>query len=182
MSQSVKTIKNATEVYLVFSILLQGMLNWTLVNYLVVSASYVTSTECWLNVWCIWYTYLETLQEFRSHQWICWIIQDFRETCVSCSLTFRLETKMPWRQTPSRKKKAAEFTTDDERLSGSTKHWIFKSMWNIFKVCGIESLKYVQEFYTPVCYCGYIATWHKTKHDWLLYLSVIWPLGRALAI
>ncbi len=24
-------------------------------------------------------------------------------------------------------------------------------------------------------------TWHKTKHDWLLYLSVIWPLGRALA-
>ncbi len=25
-------------------------------------------------------------------------------------------------------------------------------------------------------------TRHKTKRDWLLYLSVIWPLGRALAI
>ncbi len=24
--------------------------------------------------------------------------------------------------------------------------------------------------------------WHKTKHDWLLYLSVIWPLGWSLAI
>ncbi len=23
---------------------------------------------------------------------------------------------------------------------------------------------------------------HKTKHDWLLYLSVIWPLGQTLAI
>ncbi len=127
-------------------------------------------------------TYLETLQEHRSHRRIGWIIQEFRETCVSRSLTFRLKTKMPWRQTPSRKKKDVVFTTDDERLSGSTKHLIFKSMWNIFKVCGIESLKYFWEFYTPVCYCGYIATWHKTKHDWLLYLSVIWPLGRALAI
>ncbi len=30
---------------------------------------------------------------------------------VSRSLTFHLETKMPWRQTPSRKKKAIVFTT-----------------------------------------------------------------------
>ncbi len=29
---------------------------------------------------------------------------------MSCSLMFRLETKMPWRQTPSRKKKAVVFT------------------------------------------------------------------------
>ncbi len=29
---------------------------------------------------------------------------------------------------PSQKKKAVEFTTDNERLSGSTKRWIFKSM------------------------------------------------------
>ncbi len=55
------------------------------------------------------------------------------------------------------------------------------------KVRGIESLKYVREFYTPVCYCGDISTplnmtQHKTKRDWLLYLSVIWPLGRALTI
>ncbi len=50
------------------------------------------------------------------------------------------------------------------------------------KVRGIESLKYVREFYTPVCFCGDIFTpqnmmQHKTKRDWLLYLSVIWPLG-----
>ncbi len=44
-----------------------------------------------------------------------------------------------------------------------------------------------REFYTPVCYCGDISTplnmtWNKTKRDRLLYLSVTWPLGRALAI
>ncbi len=55
------------------------------------------------------------------------------------------------------------------------------------KICGIEYLKYVREFYTPVCYCGDISTplnmtWNKTKLDWLLYLTVIWPLGWALAI
>ncbi len=36
-----------------------------------------------------------------------------------------------------------------------------------------ESLKYVQEFYTPVCYCGDISTptnimRHIMKRDWLL--------------
>ncbi len=35
-----------------------------------------------LNVWCIWHTYLETLQECRRRQRIGWIIQDFWETCV----------------------------------------------------------------------------------------------------
>ncbi len=44
-----------------------------------------------------------------------------------------------------------------EHLSGSTKRWISK-VCEIFKVCSIESLKYAQEFYTPVCYCGDIST------------------------
>ncbi len=49
----------------------------------------------------------------------------------------------------------------------------------IFKIC--------KEFYTQVCYCGDISTplnmtRHKAKRDWLLYMSVIWPLGRGLAI
>ncbi len=70
------------------------------------------------------------------------IIQDFRETCVSCSLTFHLETKMPGYQTPSRKKKAVVFTVmantyQDQLNTGFTK------VCEIFKVCGIESLKYV---------------------------------------
>ncbi len=102
-------------------------------------------------------------------------------------LTFRLETKMPWRQTPSCKKKAIEFSTvimsayQDQLNAG------FSKVCEIFKVCGIKSLKKnVQEFYTPVCYCRdnftpLNMTWHKTKRDWLLYLSVIWPLGRAKA-
>ncbi len=125
----------------------------------VVSASDVTPTDRWLNVWCIWYTYLETLQECQSRRRIGWIIQDFRETCVSRSLTFRLETKMPWRQTPSRKKKAVVFTNvttnayQDQLHAGSSK------VCEIFKVCGIESLKYVREFYTR----SVVATFPRTE-------------------
>ncbi len=114
-------------------------------------------------------------------------MQDFQETCLLRSLTFRLETKMPWCQTPSQKKKAVVFTTvttsayQDQLNAGVSK------VCEKCKVCDIESLKYVREFHTPVCYCGDISTplnmtWHKTKRDWLLYLSVMWPLGRALAI
>ncbi len=54
----------------------------------------------------------------------------------------------------------------------------FSKVCENIKVCSIESLKYVREFYTPVCYCGDISTplnmtRNKTKRDWLLYLSVI---------
>ncbi len=45
-----------------------------------VSALDITPTDRWLNAWCIWYTYLETLQKCRSRHRIGWIIQDFRET------------------------------------------------------------------------------------------------------
>ncbi len=146
-----------------------------------VSASDVTLTDRWLNVWCIWHTYLETLQECRSRRRIGWIIQDFWETCVSRSLTFRLETKMPWRQTPSRKKKAVVFTTVTTNAYQNQLNTGVSKVCEIFKVRSIESLKYVREFYTPVWYCGDISTalnmmQHKTKRDWLLYLSVIWPL------
>ncbi len=46
----------------------------------------------------------------------------------------------------------------------------FSKVCEKFKVCGIESLKYVREFYTPVCYCGDISTprnmtRHKMKRD-----------------
>ncbi len=43
------------------------------------------------------------------------------------------------------------YNCDDERFSGSTK-------CEICKVHDIYYLKYVQEFYTPVCYCGNIST------------------------
>ncbi len=75
---------------------------------------------------------METLQEFQSRHRIGLIIQDFRETCVLHSLRFRLETKMPWRQTPLMKEESrCVYNDDHERLSLSTKLWIFKSMWNI---------------------------------------------------
>ncbi len=75
------------------------------------------------------------------------------------------------------------YNCDDERLSGSTKHW---KVCEIFKVRSIESLKYVREFYTPVCYCGDISTHrnvtlNETNCDWLFDMSVKRPHGRALA-
>ncbi len=70
---------------------------------------------------------------------------------MSHSLTFHLETKMLWHQTPSRKKKAVMFTTDNEHLSGQLNAG-FSKVFKIFKVCSIKSIKYVREFYTPVCY------------------------------
>ncbi len=123
-----------------------------------VSASDVTPTDRWLNVWYIWHTKVETLQECRSHRRIGWIIQDFWETCVSRSLTFRLETKMPWRQTPSWKKKSVVFTNvTTKAYQGQLNAW-FSKVCEIFKVCGIASLKYIREFHTPVWNCGDIYT------------------------
>ncbi len=59
---------------------------------------------------------------------------------------------------PLMKKKAFVFTTvktsayQDQLKAG------FSKVCEIFKVHGIESLKYVREFYTAVCYCGDIST------------------------
>ncbi len=125
-----------------------------LVNHLhqfcwcIISDSDVMPTDCWLNVWCIWHTKLETLQGFRSCHLIGWILQDFWEMGVSHSLKFCLKTKMLWCQTPSRKKKAVMFTIvsayQDQLKAG------FSKVCENFKVCGIVSFKYVQEFYTPL--------------------------------
>ncbi len=54
----------------------------------------------------------------------------------------------------------------------------FQKVCEICKVHSIDSLENIQEFYTPVCYCGDISTplnmmQHKTKCDWLHYLSII---------
>ncbi len=152
---------------------------WIWVEHTVVLASDVTPTERWLNVWCIWHTKVETLQEFQSCRQIGWIIQDFQLTCVTHSLTFPLETKMAWCQTPSRKKKAVMFTTVTTNA--------YQDQINRFrfKVRGIESFKYVREFYTPVCYCGEISMLqnvmlNETNCDWMFDMSVKWPHGRAL--
>ncbi len=102
---------------------------------------------------------------------------------MSRSLKFRLETKMPWRQTPSRKKDVV-FTNVMTNAYQDQLHAGFSKVCKIFKVHGIESLKYV--FYTPVCYCGDISTHrnvtlNETKCDWMFDMSVKQPHGRALA-
>ncbi len=145
---------------------------------------WVTPMYRWLNIWCIRYTYLETLQKCQSRRRIGWIIQDFRETCVSRSLTFRLETKMAWRQTPLRKKKAVVFTNVTVNAYQGRLNAGFPKVCEIFNVCDIESLKYIREFHTPVCYCGNISTprnvtLNETNCDWLFDMSVKRPHGRA---
>ncbi len=63
---------------------------------------------------------------------------------------------------------------------------VFSKVCEIFKVRGIESLKYIREFHTPVCYCGDISTprnvtLNETNYDWLFDMLAKQPHGRALA-
>ncbi len=105
---------------------------------------------------------------------------------MSRLFSVRRETKMLWCQTPSRKKKAVVFTTVTTNAYQDQLNAGFSKVCEIFKVCGIESLKYVREFHTPVCYCGDISTprnmmLNETNCDWLFDMLVKRPHGRALA-
>ncbi len=66
--------------------------------------------------------------------------------CESRSLTFHLERKMPWCQTPSRKKKAFVFSNGMANTYQSQLNTVFSKVCEIFKVRGIESLKYMKSF------------------------------------
>ncbi len=57
-------------------------------------------------------------------------------------------------QTPSKKKKADVFTNVTTNVYQGQQNAGFSKQCKIFKVCSVESSKYVQEFHTPVCYCG----------------------------
>ncbi len=85
-------------------------------------------------------------------------------------------------QEKSQKKKVGVFTTvttsayQDQLIAGVSK------TCEKCKVHGIESFKYVREFYTPVCYCDNISTplnmtRHKTKCGCQSYglSGVPWP-------
>ncbi len=105
--------------------------------------------------------------------------------CVSRSLTFCLETKMPWHQTPSQKKKAVVFTNVTANAYQNRLNAVFSKVCEIFKFWAIESLKYIREFHTPVCYCGNISTprnvmLKEMNCDWLFDMSVKRPYVRAL--
>ncbi len=134
--------------------------------------------ESGLNVWCKWHTKVETLQEFRSRHRIGSIIQDCWAMCVARSLTFHLETKMTWHQTPSRKKKAVVFTTGTTNAYQDQINTGFSKVCEIFKVCGIESFKYVRQFYSLN-----LLWWrhfHTPKRDaeWNELWLVIWHVGQ----
>ncbi len=93
---------------------------------------------------------------------------------------------MAWRQTPSRKKKAIVSTNVTTSAYQDQLNAGFSKVCEIFKVRVIESLKYVREFLTPVCYCDDISTprnvtLNETNCDWLFDMSVKQPHGRALA-
>ncbi len=105
---------------------------------------------------------------------------------MSRLFSVRRETKMPWRQTPSRKKKAVVFTNVTTNAYQGQLNAGFSKVCEICQVRGIESLKYIPEFHTPVCYCGNISThqnvmMNETNYDWLFDMSVKQPHGRALA-
>ncbi len=71
---------------------------------------------------------------------------------------------MPWRQIPSRKKKAVVFTTLTTDAYQDQINTGFSKVCEIFKVRGIESLKYVREFHTVNC----LLLWrhsHAPKRD-----------------
>ncbi len=98
---------------------------------------------------------------------------------------------MLWRQTPSRKKKAIVFTNVTTNAYQGQLNAGFSKVCEIFKVRGIESLKYVREFHTPVWYCGDISTHrnvtlNETNCDWLFDMSVNglmggpWPINPAI--
>ncbi len=59
----------------------------------------------------------------------------------------RRETKMPWRQTPSRKKKAVMFTNVTTNAYQGQLNAGYSKVCEIFKVHGIESLKYIRDFH-----------------------------------
>ncbi len=145
-----------------------------------VLASDITSTEHWLNVWCVWHTYLETLQS--SSDWLnyTWFPGDV------CIAFFNVPTgnKDSMAPNPLTKEESHRVTTVMTNACQDQINTDFSKLCEIFKVCGIESLKYVREFHTPVYNCGDISTHrnmtrNETNCDWLFYMLV--KRGRALA-
>ncbi len=156
-----------------------------------VSASDVMPTDRWLNIWCIWHTYLETLQEFE-------VVIGLVELCrISGRCVCHVLYCSAWKQRcrgakpPHERRKPLFSNCDGECLSGSTKRCIFKSMWNIWhlqhrlfkirlRVSHNRSL-IVATFPRP-------ETWRWTKRTvtWLFDMSVKglmggpWPMKAAI--
>ncbi len=85
---------------------------------------------------------------------------------------------MPWCQTPSRKKKAVVFTNVTANAYQSRLNAGFSKVCEIFKVCPIESLKYIREFHTLICCCGDISTPPKRDAERNKLWLVVWHVGQ----
>ncbi len=82
---------------------------------------------------------------------------------------------MSWRQTSSRKKKAAVFTNVTVNAYQRQLNAGFSKLREIFKVRAIECLKYIREFHTPVYYCSDISTpWNLTLIVWHVGQTASW--------
>ncbi len=69
---------------------------------------------------------------------------------------------MPWRQTPSQKKKAVMFTNVTMNAYQGQLNTGFSKVCEIFKVCGIESSKYIREFVIVATFpCPEMWCWMK---------------------
>lgn len=96
-----------------------------------VSVSDVTSTNRWLNIWCIQHTTLETRQEFQSHHLILQSRLDSTEflgdVCVKFSNVLPGNKSVMTLYFPLLKEGSCHFHSfDNERLWRSAKNWIFQ--------------------------------------------------------
>ncbi len=93
-----------------------------------------------------------------------------------CSWTFRLEKRCSGAKPSHERRKPCVYKCDMNAYQGQLKAG-FSKVCEIFKVRGIESLKYIREFHAP----KRDAKWNETNCDWLFVMSVKRPHGRALA-
>lgn len=110
------------------------------------------------------HTFPETLRHVRSCHLIGWIWKDFWEMCLSLFLTVLLETTQSCHVCIGCNINCCTVCKDN-----CINLWLLL-LWPVNKC-------------TPVCYCGNISTpLNMTlQNDWLLFMSVRWTLGRALA-
>ncbi len=112
-------------------------------------------TDRWLKVWCIWYTYLKTLQECRSRRRIGWI----GDVCVAF---FIVPSRNKDVVALKRKKKAVVFTN----VTTST----YQDQLNagFSKVCEIFKVQYIIFKIHPKVSHEILLLWrhfHEPKHD-----------------
>ncbi len=124
-------------------------------------------------------------KHFRNVEVVIWLVElNQISGRHECRIYFwsagKQDTVVP---NPSRKKKAVVFTNVTTNAYQGQLNSGFSKVCEIFKVRGIESLKYIREIYTPVCYYGDLSTHRnvtlkETNYDWLFDMSVFgpWPM------